>query len=90
MYYVYIYLNPLKPGNYIYNDLTFEYEPFYIGKGKNYRFKKHLQDVLNNVSQVNSLKVSLIKEILNSDKIPIIMKIYDNLSDIDASIKEKH
>ena len=37
MHYVYAYLDPRKPGKYSYKGLnvSFLYEPFYIGKGKN-------------------------------------------------------
>jgi hypothetical protein len=34
MYYVYIYLNILSPVNYTYQNLHFDYEPFYTNKGK--------------------------------------------------------
>lgn len=30
IYYVYALLNPLKPGEWNFNDFKFEYEPFYI------------------------------------------------------------
>ena len=43
-YYVYVILNPLKPSSYRYDaiDLVFEYEPFYIGKGRGDRWKRHI------------------------------------------------
>lgn len=41
-YCVYIYLDPRKKGNYIFNNLTFDYEPIYVGKGKLDRPKRHL------------------------------------------------
>lgn len=33
-FYVYVYLDPRNPGKYNYDDLSFDYEPIYIGKGK--------------------------------------------------------
>lgn len=49
-YYVYAYLDTRKPGKYIYDDLNFEYEPIYVGKGKNRRYKNHLslRNTMNN------------------------------------------
>lgn len=75
-YYVYIYLDPRKPGNYIYNNLKFNFEPFYVGKGKNIRITKGLDDPNNNKS-----KKYKISEIRKCGLEPITIKIYDNLSE---------
>ena len=76
IYYVYVYLNPLKPGKYVYGDIQFECEPFYIGKGKNLRMYSHLK-----MNRKNNIKNGIIKKILNENKTPIIIKLYENLSE---------
>lgn len=61
MYYNYIYLDPRKKGNFCYNglDICFLYEPFYVGKGKNNRFRDHLYE------NKTTLKNNKIKKIKN-------------------------
>lgn len=50
-FYVYVYLDPRKPGNYSYGEHKFSYEPFYVGKGGQgdtityKRWKQHVQVV---------------------------------------------
>lgn len=46
-FYIYVYLDPRKIGNYNYFDYKFDYEPFYVGKGSNDRYKEHLTDELH-------------------------------------------
>jgi hypothetical protein len=48
VFYVYIYLDPRKPGKYIYDKYAFDHEPFYVGKGHNNRCYKHWKHKTNN------------------------------------------
>lgn len=48
-HYVYVFLNPTKPGRYEYTcpsgkAVHFEYEPYYVGKGKDRRAASHFKD----------------------------------------------
>lgn len=43
MFYVYIYLDPRKSINFIKDELILEFEPIYVGKGKNERHLVHLE-----------------------------------------------
>ena len=42
-FYVYVLLDPRKPGNIKYGEYLFEFEPFYVGLGKGNRWKSHFQ-----------------------------------------------
>jgi len=77
-FYVYIYLDPRKPGNYKYGEYNFDYEPFYVGKGKNNRYLKHLH------YNDSSIKTLNIKTILNENLKPIIIKYKENLIECEA------
>ncbi len=44
IYYVYAYFDPFKKGEYNYEEFKFDYEPFYIGKGKGNRLNIHLNE----------------------------------------------
>jgi len=82
-YYVYIYLDPTKKGNYIYNDFIFDYEPFYVGKGKGKRAYVHLSKYRND-NKHNKLKYNKISKILSRGKEPIILFYSENLTELDA------
>jgi len=63
VFYLYVYLDPRKPGKFVYDDLEFDYEPIYVGKGKNKRSIHHIlycQEVLHK----NNLKDNVLKKIL--------------------------
>lgn len=81
-YYVYVYLDTRKKGEYIYGDYKFEYEPFYIGKGIGKRYLKHLTETKDNTN--NIFKFRLINKLNRLGLIPIILKIAIDLSEPDA------
>lgn len=81
-YYVYIYLNQLKPGKWEYNGRIFNYKPFYVGKGKNKRDKSHLSPC--NLKKT-TIKNNTIKKILKTTgEAPIHLRLYENLSNDEA------
>lgn len=75
-FYVYIYLDPRKPGKWNYKNLDFEYQPFYVGKGKNDRMEKHLKSY--SLSR-DDIKSKIILKILNNSLQPIRYKIFENI-----------
>ena len=98
IYYTYIYLNPNKPGKYTYdNKITFFYEPFYVGKGKDSRWYAHLYEAIRlrtaskkwiNKNNTNPHKLNTIIGILNDNKSPIIIKLQSNLTNDQAHLAE--
>ncbi len=88
IFYAYIYLNPLKPGKFTYGDfLSFEYEPFYVGKGSGNRMYKHLYETLANTE--NTHKFYTIQKIKQNGFEPIIVKLNFNLKECKAHTFEK-
>lgn len=82
-YYIYAFLDGSKPGIYKYEDIIFNYEPFYIGKGTDNRIKSSLLD------RECPFKVNKIKKIINSGAEIISIKIFENLENLEAFEKEK-
>lgn len=81
IFYIYAYLDSRKPGKYKYGNYKFNYEPIYIGKGKNGRFLYHLFEKESN----NKLKFNKIQKIKNTSKRGvIIVKLFENLVEKDA------
>lgn len=104
-FYVYIYLNPLKPGNYDYLcgnvRLHFDFSPFYVGRGQNDRLYAHLDEAekirekIENESldieeeKYNKHKINTINKILRYGKEPIIFKLNENLNNNEVNSLEK-
>lgn len=76
IYYIYVYLDPRKPGSFIYGKHHFTHEPFYVGKGSNKRLTAHLQP--NNLKEKSPKNWKIKKMLVNNIK-PIIIKIIDNI-----------
>lgn len=83
-YYVYALLDPRKHGNFVYEKYVFEYEPFYIGKGKGKRFLCHFcKSSLSHKTRKNSK----IKSILHNMR-PITYILLENLSEEESYREE--
>ena len=59
-----------------------EYKPIYVGKGTGNRAYSHIKEALGlkNIKRKNTLKIDMIKDILDSGNQPIIIKIAENLT----------
>jgi hypothetical protein len=75
-FYVYVYLDPRKPGKYIYGEYEFDYEPFYVGKGKGLRMYMHLS-----CNDRNKYKTNKIRSIFLNGLEPIIIKYREELDE---------
>ena len=68
-FYVYIFLDPRKPGRYEYGDYVFDFKPLYIGKSNTMnqtrRETVHIWEAMNNTGK-NPYKNNKIRKIINS------------------------
>lgn len=87
-HYIYVYLDPLKPGNFDYTRIRFDHEPFYIGYGKNNRINDHINE--SKYSDYKTIKHNKILKILKNSKEPIRYKLYENLTEYSAQRLEMY
>jgi len=83
-YYVYVYLDPRKKGEYVYGKYKFNYEPMYIGKGTRNRINHHLINV-----NKNSLFYNKLRKILNDGFEPIRYKLIESITENESLVYEK-
>ena len=86
-HYVYIYCDPRKKGFFTYDgvDYIFNYEPFYVGEGNGYRFKRHISnyEIEWNYNTIKNGKIkSILKEGHDLSKYIIFYK--DGIDKIEA------
>ena len=81
-YYIYVFLDSTKQGEYNYGDLKFEFEPFYIGKGKGDRINHSKYDK-------RTFKRNKIKSIMGKNGSIISLKIRENLNLIESLETER-
>jgi len=88
-FYNYVYLDPRKPGNYIYfledKEFKFNYEPFYIGKGQGRRYLEHLKYE----SQGSGFMKNKMKNFRKNNVNPEILLLNNNLSNNEVIEIEK-
>ena len=85
-FFVYCYLDPRVPGEFIYDDLKLDYKPIYIGKGTGRRYKTHLYIYKNN----NTRFYSKLTAIFNDGYKPICIIVKNNLLEDESFYYEKH
>lgn len=87
VFYVYILLDPRKKGPFQYGDYVFEYEPFYVGKGKGNRCREHYGYLKKSYGTMISNKI---RKILKESGEPhLILKIMTELYEAPAFELEK-
>jgi Uncharacterized protein conserved in bacteria len=82
-YYVYVLLDPRRPGIFSYGKWTFTHKPFYVGKGKGSRAHRHYRDYLrkSKTQGYNTRKVKRIASIHEDTGSGPIVKAIQNLSE---------
>jgi len=91
-FYVYVYLDVLKPGDYLFGGECFTFEPIYIGLGKRDRLKMHLIKAKNRTNKIHSPNPHLIHRIrrmLDDQKTPVIVKLHEDLTKSEAIALER-
>lgn len=86
-FYVYMYLDFRKPGRYCYETVSFLYEPFYVGKGRNLRYLDHLKYIKSKTGERYHFKRKLkqiLSEFSKEDVKKYILFIEDGLSEEEA------
>ncbi len=85
-FYTYIYLDTRKPGEWEFEGVKFEFQPFYIGKGEGKRIRSHLTDSETARFSIKNNIINKIRKETGAD--PIKRKVFENLEESRAFEKE--
>ena len=86
-FYVYVLLDPRKPGVYKYGPLKFKHEPFYVGKGKGNRDKSHFRPGnidADSKRYKNTKKTNKIRKIIEAGFYPVPVRIKSDVDEVTA------
>jgi hypothetical protein len=88
-HYIYVFCDPRKPGKYEYGLYVFNFEPFYVGSGKDNRYKRHLDKSQLNLNY-NTIKNGKLKHIIESGYNPLeyVVILINGLTEDIARSKE--
>ena len=81
-FYIYVFMDSTKIGNFKYGEYEFEYEPFYIGKGTSDR-------IITSKCDKRTFKSNKIKSIKNLGGQVVSRKLHENISFEDSITLEK-
>ena len=91
-FYVYVLLDPRKPGGFSYGKYTFNHEPFYVGKGKGNRAASHLKKAFQQKVIETGFHDHLCNKIRSiyhtAKRLPIIIICEKNLMETAAFVLE--
>jgi hypothetical protein len=88
-FYVYVYMDPSRPGAFNYGEYFFPFEPFYVGKGQGLRCYYHLKEAAGEYKvKKNSHKYNKIRKILSNKLSPVISKVKEDLTNEEAATLE--
>lgn len=77
IYYVYILLDPTKPGEFKYKSRNFPFKPFYVGKGKNDRAYSHgfagLKRMLSGTQGTSRKELTVDRALRNGLEPPVVL-----------------
>jgi len=85
-YYVYVLLDTRTSGDFIYDNIKFEYKPFYVGKGRGSRISQSKSNKIKRVKNIEKQK--LIEKIHSEDMEVKSIKYLIDLTESDSFVKE--